>query len=285
MRALVAALSLLTLTSIAEAQKRCVRGIPCGNTCIAANKTCRVGTGNATSASNPAPASTVAMSAPGGAQFVASSRGQVYYWIGCSAWKSLATANLIYFKTREAAQAAGYRPSASRGCAGPTGEASAAPEASTAADLDPARVTSGEIDAHCSVARVIDGDTFECSNGNRVRLLLVDAPEMDQGLFGPLAKSKLHELLPVGSIATLELDIQQRDRYGRVLAYAHNGSTFVNRELVRTGMAVVSIYPPNVKHVDVLRAAGDSAKFARAGLWATSAFDCAPADHRAGRCN
>lgn len=27
-----------------EAQRRCTKGIPCGNTCIAANRTCRVGT-------------------------------------------------------------------------------------------------------------------------------------------------------------------------------------------------------------------------------------------------
>ena len=41
------AIAVLTLGLSAfslEAQKRCVKGIPCGNTCIAANKTCRIGT-------------------------------------------------------------------------------------------------------------------------------------------------------------------------------------------------------------------------------------------------
>jgi endonuclease YncB( thermonuclease family) len=140
------------------------------------------------------------------------------------------------------------------------------------------------------VARVIDADTFACEDGNHVRLLLVDAPEMNQGVHGPMAKAKLSELLPVGTSVELELDVQQRDRYGRVLAHVYTGplnraaQTHVNRELVRSGMALVSVYPPNVMHVERLRAAADSAREARAGLWATSAFECAPADHRAGRC-
>lgn len=42
----LAALVLLTLGAAGEleAQRRCTKGIPCGNTCIAANRTCRVGT-------------------------------------------------------------------------------------------------------------------------------------------------------------------------------------------------------------------------------------------------
>lgn len=36
--------ALLVLPSAADAQRRCVKGKPCGNTCIAANRTCRVGT-------------------------------------------------------------------------------------------------------------------------------------------------------------------------------------------------------------------------------------------------
>jgi hypothetical protein len=41
----------LMLTSVtADAQRVCKRGIPCGNTCIAANRTCRVGPGKAAGA-------------------------------------------------------------------------------------------------------------------------------------------------------------------------------------------------------------------------------------------
>ena len=58
----------------------------------------------------------------------------------------------------------------------------------------------------------------------------------------------------------------------------------INRELVRRGMAVMAVYPPNVRHVALLRATANSARAERAGLWSGSAFACEPADYRAGRC-
>ncbi len=276
-------IALLGFTAAANAQKQCVKGIPCGNTCIAATKTCRVGSGSATARPLELPKA----SAPVGAQYVASNRGQVYYWLGCNAWQNLSTANLVYFKTAKEASEAGYRPSASSGCAGPsqTGDTVKVDGKKVDGEPDPARVMAGVINRDCVVTRVIDGDTFECRDGNRVRLLLLDAPEMDQGAFGPVARAKLLELLPLNTMVSLELDFEERDRYGRVLAYVHNGRTFVNHELLRSGMAVISIYPPNLKHLNVLRAAVDTAKSARAGLWATNAFECAPADHRAGKCH
>jgi micrococcal nuclease len=137
----------------------------------------------------------------------------------------------------------------------------------------------------CTVASITDGDTFTCDDGSRVRLLLIDAPERDQGPYGAKARAALSELLPPGSTATLELDVRQRDRFGRVLAYVTNAEgRFVNKEMLRRGMAIVSVHPPNVRHVDRFREAGEQARAANAGLWSGSAFDCAPADHRAGRC-
>ncbi len=61
-----------------------------------------------------------AQTVPDGALFVASSRGTVYYWVECPAWRSLTVANLIFFETRAEVVDAGYRPSASAGCAGPS---------------------------------------------------------------------------------------------------------------------------------------------------------------------
>lgn len=50
MRMLIVVLIGLSLSGppVAEAQKKCVKGIPCGNTCISAKKVCRVGGGGAT---------------------------------------------------------------------------------------------------------------------------------------------------------------------------------------------------------------------------------------------
>ena len=114
-------ISLLVLLLLAapgdlNAQWRCVKGIPCGNTCIAANKTCRVGSGSATSARRSAPSTARAAAVPGDAPFVASSRGRVFYSTSCSAWRRLSPANLVWFQSAEEADAAGYTPSTSAGC-------------------------------------------------------------------------------------------------------------------------------------------------------------------------
>jgi micrococcal nuclease len=149
----------------------------------------------------------------------------------------------------------------------------------------PARLAADEDRPVCVVRRVIDGDTLVCEPGERVRLLLVDAPEIGQADFGLRARLALEELAPAGATLRLELDVRERDRYGRVLAYLHAADgTFINRELVRRGYAVVAVFPPNVRHVELLRAAADSARAERRGLWETAAFACRPADFRAGRC-
>ena len=44
---------------------------------------------------------------PEGARYVASTHGEVYYWIGCDAWKRLAEGNRIYFPSAAEAEAAG----------------------------------------------------------------------------------------------------------------------------------------------------------------------------------
>src|SRR5688572_10957598 len=48
----------------AEAQRRCTKGIPCGNTCISATKTCRVGSGSATKAGSTRPDSVAPRPSP-----------------------------------------------------------------------------------------------------------------------------------------------------------------------------------------------------------------------------
>lgn len=114
-RAAVWAVLLLVLAATPViAQKRCVKGIPCGNTCIAANKTCRVGPGSATMA----PRTLSPVTIPDSMHFVASTRGRTYYWVGCSGWKSLAPANLRFFRTAADARAAGLRVSTQARCAG-----------------------------------------------------------------------------------------------------------------------------------------------------------------------
>jgi hypothetical protein len=113
MRRVLVALLLVVAAAPLSAQKRCKKGIPCGNTCIAANKVCHVGTPAATAA--PAPATTPSPST-NDAPWVGSSRGRTYYRAGCAGAKKLAPQNLITFKSEAEAKRAGYVHSTQKGC-------------------------------------------------------------------------------------------------------------------------------------------------------------------------
>jgi endonuclease YncB( thermonuclease family) len=291
-RVLLALLVWALLPETGSAQV-CTKGKPCGNTCIAQNRTCRVGPGTtraAGTATTPAtPAAPPPQTAvPEGALFVASTRGTTYYFVGCSGWRGLAQANLRWFRSREEAVAAGLRRSTQSGCQGTDAQIEAfraATPSSPPADRRLASSDAIESRAICVVQTVVDGDTLGCADGRQIRLLLIDAPEMTQGGFGALAKQTLEQLSPAGTPLAVELDVQPQDPYGRLLAYLTlPDSRIVNEELLRRGVAVVSVYPPNVLHVDRFRWVEDAAQQAKAGLWALDAFACLPADHRAGRC-
>jgi micrococcal nuclease len=204
------------------------------------------------------------------AEYVASSRGQVYYWSGCSAWKRLSPKNRVYFGTAEDAERAGYRPSKAAGCAGPE-------RISRIANAD-------RLGERCVVLEVIDGDTFRCSEFGSIRLLLVDAPEIKQSALGAIAKRALQRLLVAGDTVSLEFDVQRFDKYRRTLAYVRTrDGLMVNREMARRGLAVALVYPPNVKYVEVVRAAVDSARNERVHMWADDA-SCTPAEFRLRKC-
>jgi Staphylococcal nuclease homologue len=73
-----------------------------------------------------------------------------------------------------------------------------------------------------TVSWVADGDTIRLTNGKRVRLVQIDAPELHLGeCYGARARRDLQELLPRGRRVRLELDakLDQVDEHGRQLAY------------------------------------------------------------------
>jgi micrococcal nuclease len=203
-------------------------------------------------------------------QFVASASGTVYYWRGCDNWRSIPAANRRWFATAAEAEAAGYQPSTARGCADPDARSRPGPaETGT-----------------CTVRQVVDGDTVVCAEASeRIRLLLIDGPELAQGEAGELARRHLESLLPPGTVAIVETDVQPRDNFDRLLAYLYTPSgELVNEAMARAGFATLIVYQPNVKYRERIREAEAEARRERRGLWATGAFECAPVDFRANRC-
>lgn len=136
----------------------------------------------------------------------------------------------------------------------------------------------------CVVLLVVDGDTFRCRDGRKVRLIGIDSPEQRQDPYGVKAGQALLRMLPVGAGVRLERDVALTDRYGRLLAYAWAGSTLVNEAMVQGGWAVLYTVPPNVKYAGRLERAQNEARARGAGLWAERGFECMPADYRRRKC-
>jgi hypothetical protein len=84
--------------------------------------------------------------------------------------------------------------------------------------------------------------------------------------YGPEA-TEANRRLVGGQMVHLEFDIQPRDQYGRLLAYVYVGEMMVNAELVRQGSALLSTYPPNVKHEALFVRPQREAREATRGLW------------------
>jgi len=122
-----------------------------------------------------------------------------------------------------------------------------------------------------TVKRVIDGDTIELENGERIRYIGIDTPETVDPrkpvqCFGNAAKAKNTELT-AGQKVRLEPDVSERDQYGRLLRYVYVGETFINLELVRQGYAYASPFPPDVKYKQLFYEAGRAARETNLGLW------------------
>lgn len=112
------------------------------------------------------------------------------------------------------------------------------------------------------VIRVVDGDTFVIDyNGTqeKVRLIGVDTPESvhpdaSKNTAAGIKASEYTKSLLTGKSVTLEFDVQERDKYGRLLAYVFVDGYMLNKKLLQEGYAVIATYPPNVKYLNDFKA-------------------------------
>jgi micrococcal nuclease len=107
----------------------------------------------------------------------------------------------------------------------------------------------------------------------KVRYIGVDTPESVKPgtpvqCFAKRAAA-FNERLVAGERVRLVLDLEARDRYGRLLAYVYRArdGLFVNAALVRRGYAVALTVPPNVAHAGELRRLAADARRDGRGLW------------------
>ena len=127
------------------------------------------------------------------------------------------------------------------------------------------------------VVKVVDGDTIHVQIGaarEKVRYIGVDTPETkhpSKGVecFGQKA-SDFNAQLVAGEQVRLVRDVQERDRYGRLLAYVYRArdGLFVNAELARRGYAHPLSIPPDVRHAERFAQLAREAREHGRGLWA-----------------
>ncbi len=135
------------------------------------------------------------------------------------------------------------------------------------------------------VTYVYDGDTIKLNNETRVRLIGIDTPESrdnpklardvakrhidrtKQIAMGKKAAAYVQEFLK-GQRVRLEFDVEQHDRYGRVLAYVYLADgTFVNAKIIQDGYAYPLTVPPNVRYAHLFKQWFDEAREQKRGLW------------------
>ncbi len=124
------------------------------------------------------------------------------------------------------------------------------------------------------VATVHDGDTVTLESGDKVRYLLIDAPEIGCATggdplccFGDEGRAE-NMALVLGRSVRLEYDEECTDRFARLLAYVWRDDLLVNESLAQSGHVRSCVIPPNERYLDrILRAEAEAAS-AGAGLWA-----------------
>ncbi len=122
-----------------------------------------------------------------------------------------------------------------------------------------------------NISKIYDGDTITMNNGEKVRLLQIDTPELSsKECYGNEAKVELTKLLRGSSKAQLKTDpkLDKVDSYGRSLRYVFVGRTNINLKMVEIGAAAPYFYRGELGAYSgkILKAA-EKAKKNKLGLW------------------
>ena len=123
------------------------------------------------------------------------------------------------------------------------------------------------------VVRVIDGDTIAVSIDGvqeTVRYIGIDTPEPyrdgEPACFSQEASDRNKQLV-ANQWVTLVADVENRDRYDRLLRYVYVDDVFVNEVLVADGYATALYIKPNVAKATQFSQLEDEAQAAGRGLW------------------
>ena len=122
------------------------------------------------------------------------------------------------------------------------------------------------------VVRVIDGDTFELKDGEKVRLMGIDAPDEDECYYKE-SKEALSKFI-TGKTVELRKDVTDLDEYGRLLRHAilqsgggAENNILVEEYMVSGGYAVSRSNPRDKLYYKLLLEQKNQAQKESRGLW------------------
>jgi micrococcal nuclease len=122
-----------------------------------------------------------------------------------------------------------------------------------------------------TITKVYDGDTITLGTGEKVRLLQIDTPELSPAeCYGKEARSALLTLLKTPGQISFKIDpnLDEVDKYGRLLRYLFIGNTNVNLKMVELGAATPYFYKGDKgRYAAQILKAAQFAKSKSIGLW------------------
>jgi len=125
------------------------------------------------------------------------------------------------------------------------------------------------------VIRVVDGDTIEIENGQKIRYIGINAPEFFHDTNGRktgeecYAKESYEEnkKLVEGKKITLVKDVSDKDKYGRLLRYVYVDDLFINDYLIKNGFAKNMAIKPDLLYYQQFKIEEKKARENKHGLW------------------
>ena len=136
------------------------------------------------------------------------------------------------------------------------------------------------------IDRVYDGDTVKLKDGRHVRILGLNAPEIDHGkeksgqALGEEARKAAESFFSTNKQVRLFYDVQRVDRYERTLAHVYDSKgNSLSAFLLRQGLGFHVAIPPNLSLNDCLHQQEVIARRKNLGVWGNSQWKPIPASH------
>jgi endonuclease YncB( thermonuclease family) len=144
-------------------------------------------------------------------------------------------------------------------------------------------------DAHVRIKHIIDGDTVVLVNGERLRLIGIDTPEIGykgkSSQAGAIsARNFLRELLDEREVYSLSYGAERQDRHGRTLGHLFLGDgRNLQALLLAGGYATPLNMPPNIVFSDCYQQQANKAMQDRLGIWKLGQYQAMPASTLTGK--